>query len=40
VLVDYAAVSAAINRFRLRLKRDRSLRKAADTLGKMLKVET
>ena len=37
---DYAAVSAAIKRFELRLKRDRSLRKTADALCNMLKIET
>jgi len=37
---DYAAVSAAIKRFGLRLKRDRSLRKTTDALGEMLKIET
>ena len=37
---DYAAVSAAIKRFGLRLKCDRSLGKNTETLGKLLNVET
>jgi hypothetical protein len=38
--LDYATVGAAIKRFGLRLKRDRSLRKTLDAAVEILKIET
>ena len=38
--VDYAAVSAAIKRFKTRLRKDRVLRKTIEALTEQLKLET